>query len=79
MKNDSKPSIVAKVDLRRVKYQRPDKLGMDLANEIDIWAKMEFKARAQVAKLRRNGSADGHEVMKDLSSLYYALREGLED
>lgn len=78
MKNDSKPSIVAKVDVRKVKYLKPEKLGMDFANEIDIWAKMEFSARKQVAKLRRNGSAEGHEVMKDLSSLYYAFREKLD-
>lgn len=78
MKNDPKLPIIARVDLRKVKYSKPAKMGVDFANEIDIWAKMEFRAREQVAKLRRNGSVDGHEVMKDLSSLYYALREKLD-
>ncbi len=78
MKNDSKVAIVAKVEVNKVKYKKPESLGIDFANEIDIWAKMEFKSRVQVAKLRRNGSSDGHEVMKDLSSLYYSIREKLD-
>lgn len=79
MKNDSKAPIIAKVEVNKVKYEKPKSLGIDFANEIDIWAKMEFRSRQQVTKLRRNGSIDGHEVMKDLSSLYYSLREKIED
>jgi hypothetical protein len=78
MKNDTKVPIVAKVEVNKVKYKKPDSLGIDFANEIDIWAKMEFKSREQVAKLRRNGSSDGHEVMKNLNSLYYSMREKLD-
>jgi hypothetical protein len=78
MKNDSKPAIVAKVDLRKVKYKKPDSLGIDFANEIDIWAKMEFRARSQVKKLSRNESLDGHDVLQDLNSLYYSIREKLD-
>ncbi len=78
MKNDTKVPIVAKVDLERVKYKKPNSMGIDFANEIDIWAKMQFKSREQVKKLRRNGSSDGHEIMKDLNSLYYSVREKLD-
>jgi len=78
MKNDPKASIVAKVDVRKVKYTKPEKLGIDFANEIDIWAKMEFKSREQVKRLRHNGTLDGHNVLQDLNSIVYAIREKLD-
>lgn len=70
MKNDSKVPIVAKVDLNKVKYKKPDSLGIDFANEIDIWAKMQFRFR--------NKSTNSHAVMNDLNSLYYSMREKLD-
>jgi hypothetical protein len=70
--------IVAKVDVRKVKYLKPKKLGIDFSNEIDIWSKMEFKSRQQVERLSRNSSLDGHEILQDLNSLIYAIREKID-
>lgn len=78
MDNESKAAVIAKVDLQKVKFSKGIKLGMDLSNEIDIWAKMEFRSREQIKKLRRNGTLDGHEILKDLNSLIYAVRTKLE-
>jgi hypothetical protein len=70
MKNDSKTLAVAIVDLDRVKYKKPKSMGIDYANEIDIWTRMEFKFR--------NRSASGSRMMSDLTTLYYAIREDLD-
>lgn len=78
MDSESKASFIAKVDLRKVKFSKGVKLGMDLSNEIDIWTRMEFHSRAQINKLRRNKTLDGHEILKDLNSLIYAVRTKLE-
>lgn len=78
MKNDSKTPIVAKVDLHRVKYTKPEKLGLDFTNEIDIWSKLEFRYRDQIKKLSQNRTLDGHEILKDLNSLIYAVREKID-
>lgn len=78
MKNDSKTPIVAKVDLHKVKFAKPDKLGIDFTNEIDIWSKMEFRYREQIKNLSRNRTLDGHDILKDLNSLVYAIREKLD-
>ena len=78
MPANSKIKIIAKVDSRRVKYQRPKELGIDFSNEIDVWSKMEFKSRQQVKRLRENGCLDGHDILQDLNSLIYAVREKCE-
>lgn len=78
MKNDPKGPVVAKVDLLKVKYARPDSLGIDFTNEIDIWTKMGFRFSEQIRNLSRNASLDGHKVLKDLSSLVYAIREKID-
>lgn len=78
MKNDSKTPIVAKVDIRKVKYAKPESLGIDFANEIDIWSKMEFRYREQIKNLSQNRTLDGHNVLKDLNSLVYAIREKID-
>lgn len=78
MKNDSKNSIVAKVDLHRVKYVRPESLGIDFTNEIDVWSKMEFRYREQIKKLSQNKTLDGHDILRDLNSLVYSVREKLD-
>jgi hypothetical protein len=78
MKNDSKTPIVAKVDSHKVKYMKPDALGIDFTNQIDVWSKMEFRHRGQIKKLSRNRTLKGHDILQDLNSLIYAIREKLE-
>ncbi len=78
MKNDLKTPIVAKVDLQNVKYLKPDSLGIDFTNQIDVWSKMEFRHREQIKKLSRNRTLEGHDILQDLNSLIYAIREKLE-
>jgi hypothetical protein len=78
MINDSKSTIVAKVDARKVKYSKPKELGIDFSNEIDVWAKMEFKSRKQIERLRQKNSLDGHNILQDLNSIVYAVREKLD-
>lgn len=70
MKNDSKVPNVARVEVNKVKFRKPDSLGIDFANEIDLWAKMEFKFR------NKSSSAPG--MMHDLNSIYYAFREEID-
>ena len=78
MKNDTKTPIVAKVDKRRAKYSKPQSLGIDFSNEIDVWSQMEFRYRGQIKNLSKNRTLDGHNVLKDLNSLVYAIREKLD-
>lgn len=78
MKNDSKTAIIAKVDLTNVKYLKPDTLGIDFTNRIDVWAKMEFIHREKIKKLSRNRTLEGHDTLQDLNSLIYAIREKLD-
>lgn len=78
MKNVSKTPIVAKVDIHKAKYSRPESLGIDFTNEIDIWSKMEFRYREQIKHLSNNRTLEGHNVLKDLNSLVYAIREKLD-
>jgi hypothetical protein len=73
-----KVPIVAIVDSSKVKYSKGNKLGIDFSNEIDIWAKMEFRSRQQVKKLKRDGSLESHEILNDLKSLVYAVREKID-
>jgi len=78
MKKDLDVSHVAKVDTRKVKYSKPKELGLDFTNEIDIWAKMEFRYREQIKSLAHNPTLEGHEILKDLNSLIYAMREKID-
>lgn len=75
---DSKVVNVAKVDARNVKYSKPKKLGIDFSNEIDVWAKMQFKSRKQVQRLKQNNSLDGHDILQDINSIVYAIREKID-
>lgn len=77
MINDSKTPI-AKVDVKRVSLIKKKSLGIDFKNEIDAWAKMEFHARKQIGRLKRNSSLDGHDILQDLNSLVYAIREKID-
>jgi len=70
MKNDSKARVLAVVDLDKVKYKKPDSMGIDYFNEIDVWTRMEFKFR--------NRAPSSQRVLLDLNSLYYAIREDLD-
>lgn len=78
MRSKSKGPSVAKVDVRKVKYSKGIKLGIDFSNEIDIWTKMEFRSRQQIQRLKNNDLLEGHEILKDLNSLIYAVREKLD-
>lgn len=78
MKNDSKAIIVAKVDVSQVKYSKPKSLGIDFSNKIDLWSQMEFKSRKQISRLKNNGSLDGHQILQDLNSIVYAIREKID-
>lgn len=78
MSNDFKPTIVAKVDARKVRYSKPKELGIDFSNEIDVWAKMEFKSRKQIERLKQNNSLNGHNILQDLNTIVYAVREKLD-
>lgn len=78
MKNDTKTPIVAKVDLHKVKYIKPEKLGLDFTNEIDMWSKMEFRYREQIKNLSKNRTLEGHDILKNLNALVYAVREKID-
>ena len=78
MKSDPKLSVIAKVDLRNTKYAKPESLGIDFTNEIDVWTKMEFRYREQIKNLGKNRTLEGHSVLKDLNSLVYAIREKID-
>ena len=69
---------LAKVDVKRVSLTKKKSLGIDFTNEIDAWAKMEFRARKQVNRLRNTGTLEGHEILQDLNTLVYAIREKLD-
>ena len=78
MKNDSKIPVLAKVDIERVSLTKKKSLGIDFFNEIDVWTKMEFRAREQVKRLQNNKRLDGHNILQDLNTLIYAVRTKLE-
>ncbi len=65
MDRDSK--VVAEVDLSRVSVMEVDKVEIDFFNEIDVWAKMEFRSRDQ--SLGRKGSKH------QLNSSHYSFRD----
>jgi hypothetical protein len=73
-----KTPVVAKVDLHKVKYQKPEKLGLDFTNEIDVWSKMEFRFREQIKNLSKNRTLEGHNILKDLNALVYCVREKID-
>lgn len=69
MDRDSKVPVIAKVDLSKVSMIDESKLGIDFFNEIDVWAKMEFRSRDQ--SLGRKGS------QHSLTSHPYSVRHKL--
>lgn len=69
--------MIAKVDLEKVSFLKENRVGIDFFNEIDVWAKMEFRFRGQISQLRQNkpltpGSVQG------LQPLHYSVREKLD-
>lgn len=78
MPNDLKIPFVAKVDVKRVSLTPKESLGIDFSNEIDLWAKMEFRARKQVNRLKSNNAFTVHDSVQDLRSLVYAVREKID-
>jgi hypothetical protein len=78
MKNDFKVPVLAEVDVTKIKYRKSVSLGIDFANEIDIWAKMEFRASKQVKHLKLYGTTNKHEILYDLNTLVYAIREPID-
>jgi hypothetical protein len=79
MKRDPKIPVIAKVDVKRVSLTKKKSLGIDFTNEIDIWAKMEFRAREQVKRLQNNQTLEGHGILQYLNTLIYAVRSKLGD
>lgn len=79
MKNDSKSCILAEVDVANARYSEGVDLGIDFANEIDVWSQMEFQARRQIKHLKQYGTHNRHVVLKELNSYFYATRQALED
>ena len=70
--------MVAKVDLAKVSFMKENRVAIDFFNEIDIWAKMEFRSREQISKLRQNKTLDGRDCSKNLGSLHYSVREKID-
>lgn len=67
MNRDSKAPVIAEVDLSKVSTNEEDKLGIDFFNEIDVWAKMQFRSREQ--SLGRKGS------QQTLGTRFYSVRQ----
>lgn len=78
MKQIPKIPVLAKVDVKKVLLREKKSLGIDFANEIDIWAKMQFRAREQVKRLEKNETLDVHETLQELNTLIYAVRSKLD-
>jgi hypothetical protein len=80
MKVDSRSLWPAEVEVLKVKFSKSADLGIDFSNEIDAWAKMEFKFRKQIKQLKHSG-VSYHAVSErdELKTLRYAFREKLEE
>ena len=78
MKNDSRFLWPAVVEVEKVRFSKVKDLGIDFANEIDVWSRMVFRSRQQIKLLRQNGCLNGSEAPKDLRTLRYAVRQKVE-
>lgn len=70
--------MVAKVDLGKVSFLKENRVGIDFFNEIDVWAKMEFRFRGQISQLRQNKPLSGQNSVQRLQPLHYSVREKLD-
>jgi hypothetical protein len=75
MNNDSKMPIIAHVDVRKVRLIKPESLGIDFTNEIDIWAKMQFRYRIQIKHEGKGQKIAGTDILNGPHSLIYGVRE----
>lgn len=78
MKNDSKSCSPAEVDVSNARFSKGEDLGIDFTNEIDVWTQMEFRARYQIKQLKQFGTLNRADMLRDLSSYYYGIRQSLD-
>ena len=70
--------MVAKVDLEKVSFLKENRVGIDFFNEIDVWAKMEFRFRGQISQLRQNKPLSVNASVQGTHPLHYSVREKLD-
>ena len=70
--------MVAKVDLDKVSFLKENRVGIDFFNEIDVWAKMEFRFRGQISQLRQNKNLNANGAVQGIHPLPYSVREKLD-
>ncbi len=70
--------MIAKVDLEKVSFLKENRVGIDFYNEIDVWAKMEFRFRGQISQLRQNKTLSVTSSVQGLQPLHYSVREKLD-
>lgn len=75
--DDSKTLWTATVDLSRVRYSNRN-LGIDFANEIDAWTRMEYRFSRQIMFLKNTGRMSKKSFSSNVKSYFYAVREKVE-
>ncbi|MES2528680.1 MAG: hypothetical protein V4598_16470 [Bdellovibrionota bacterium] len=70
--------MIAKVDLEKVSFLKENRVGIDFFNEIDVWAKMEFRFRGQISQLRQNKTLSTNSTVLGTHPLPYSVREKLD-
>jgi hypothetical protein len=78
MKKDPKTLRTAEIDVDRVRFSKGNDLGVEFTNEIDAWARMEFKFMHQIRQLRHYGVTITKNHTLDDGSFYYGFREKLD-
>lgn len=76
-KDDSKTLWTAQVDPSRVSYVKRN-LGIDFANEIDAWTRMEYHFSRQIQSLKNTGKLGRSTYSKSVKNYVYAVREKVE-
>ena len=79
MKRDSGPLFI---DMDQVKFARTPETAIEFSNEIDVWSRMAFQARAQIKELRFSGeNRPASKIARkrnDLAPLVYSIRQRLD-
>ena len=78
MKNDSKSCLPAEVDVLNARSSTGMDIGIEFSNEIDVWAKMQFRARHQIKQLKQFGKLTKGETDRNLHPLVYRTRQSIE-
>lgn len=86
MKTDFQSLCVAEVEVRKVKFSKAPDLGIDFSNEIDAWAKMEFRFRRQIQHLRERQILGSEAILRlqprferqELRPLTYSIRQRID-